>query len=74
MPLDEIYLENQFVTDAGPGASPEAIAQAQCFARTLIDDPSVAPLIYVDELTTDQQAVVDWVTTTAAQICGAPQA
>jgi hypothetical protein len=69
-PLEAVLVEHRVVSDAGPAPSPDKLANAQCYARKLIDDPQTAPLLFEKELTADQQATFDWVTTAAAQACG----
>jgi hypothetical protein len=71
-PLEAVMVEHSVVTEAGAHLSADELVVAQCYARKLIDDPQTAPLLFEEELTADQQATFDWVTTAAAQACGVP--
>jgi hypothetical protein len=71
-PIEAVLIENSVVAEAGTDLPADELARAQCYARKLIDDPQTAPLLFEEELTVDQQATFDWVTTAAAQACGLP--
>lgn len=69
-PTEEIVLEHAVLEQLDPVAPPEVLPRYLCYARTLIDDPSLAPLMFEAELDADEEAVLTWVTTAAADTCG----
>ena len=71
-PLDSLLVERDVVAFAGSNASIERIADYQCVAAALIDDPLVAPLLLLDTLDDGQQALFAWQSTIAANECGVP--
>ncbi|MGB8857934.1 MAG: hypothetical protein WCC60_01695 [Ilumatobacteraceae bacterium] len=71
-PLQALSLEHDVIALAGSGASQDKIDKYRCFAGTMIDDPLLAPLIYLDTRTTDEQALFTWQSTIAANACGVP--
>lgn len=69
-PIEAIVIEHVVLGDLGPTPPPDAVAQFTCYARVLIDDPSLGPLMFEAELDADEQAIMTWVTTAAAGTCG----
>jgi hypothetical protein len=60
-----LYLEQTAIE----GKPPESVGGHQCFARTLIDDPTVGPLLLKPDLTPDEQNAVTWVRNIALDAC-----
>jgi hypothetical protein len=71
-PLQALSFEHDAIALAGPNPSAEDIEDYQCFAATMIDDELLAPLLFTERLTADQQAVFLWQSTIAANSCGVP--
>ncbi len=69
-PIQAIDLEHAALDDLDAAVSPDEVARRTCYARMLIDDQALAPLMLEAELDADEQAIVDWVTTAAADTCG----
>lgn len=70
--LQALTLEHDAIALAGPNPSAADIENYQCYAATMIDDELLAPLLFLEHRTADQQAVYLWETTLAANACDVP--
>ena len=72
-PLQALTLEHEAIRSAG-GATPSEvqIRNNQCFVATMVDDPLLAPLLFLDTRTVDEQSVFIFETTLAANACSVP--
>jgi len=71
-PLAALLVERDVIAFAGNNPSPTEIADYQCVAASMIDDPLLAPLLLLDTLDDSQQALFAWQSTIAANDCGVP--
>ncbi len=71
-PLSALLVERDVITLAGSDPSAAEIADYQCVAATMIDDPLLAPILLLETLDENQQALFAWQSTIAANECGVP--
>jgi hypothetical protein len=73
-PLQALTLEHDTMLRAGDNPSANDIHDFQCYVGTMIDDELLAPLLFLEHRTQDQQALYLWESTIAANACGVPPA
>lgn len=71
-PLSALLVERDVIALAGSDPSAAEIADYQCVAATMIDDPLLAPILLLETLDESQQALFAWQSTIAANECGVP--
>ena len=71
-PLSALLVERDVLAFAGSNPSAAEIADYQCVAATMIDDPLLAPILLLETLDANQQALFAWQSTIAANDCGVP--
>ena len=71
-PLIALTIERDVLALAGSDPSATRIDGYRCVAATMIDDPLVMPLLLLDTLDEDQQALFTWQSTIASNECGVP--
>ena len=71
-PLQALQVEHESIAQAGPAPAAAQIEKYQCFAARVIDDALLAPLLFKTTLSTDEQALYTWQSTSAANECGVP--
>ena len=67
---EAIYLEHIAIQTIESAVTAATAAPWQCLTRTLIDDPAVAPLLFLPTLDPDQQAIFNFGYESAAMGCG----
>lgn len=67
---EAVLIEHRLVADLEGRAPTLAHPWYQCVVRALIDDPSFADLVWVVEVSAEQQAIVDEAVNVARWLCG----
>ncbi len=70
--LQALQVEHDSIVLAGSAPEAAQIKKYQCYAARLVDDALAAPLLFKATLTTDEQALVIWESSIAADKCGVP--